>query len=69
MLALYNDFLSVISDSEQRKELENLAREDRASSEMYKALKAKADTLSAKLEAWLKEKYEPDHEIHHALIF
>jgi len=69
VMALYNDFMRVISDAEQRKELESLAREDRASSDLYQELKGKADNLSAQLDTWLKEKYCPNHEIHHALIF
>lgn len=69
VMALYSDFLGVISQPDHRKALEALAREDRANSPLYQELRTKADTLSAQLDTWLKEKYDPDHEIHHALIF
>ena len=68
-LALYDEFLSKISDEFTRGKLENVQREKRKECSEYVALKSKSKKFSKELQKILEETFSKTHPIHNALLF
>ena len=65
----YGSFLHKISQAEVRDALELVTKENRMENDVFIDLRQESIQFSETLHAWLNEKYEKSHPIHHALVF
>lgn len=69
ILKTYESFMAHLSQPVVRAALDKVEKEQRMQCPDYKALRTVSHEFSCALHEWLKEKYEVEHPIHHALVF
>lgn len=69
ILRTYNIFSEEICKKEIRNSLERVEKEDRDKNEDFARLKNLGQHFSWALSLWLRNKYDVNHPIHHALLF